>query len=75
MSQTDSYEGDTTMNSTLDMESECSTIESLTSESWLTEKLTTLEVKSFQIGHFVWFDKFIEKLHHFGGKNSDSSPK
>ena len=53
MSQTDSYEGDTTMNSTLDMESECSTIESLTSESWLTEKLTTLEVKSFQIGRFV----------------------
>jgi len=41
--RTDSYEGDTTMNGTLDMESECSTIESLTSESWLTEKLTTLE--------------------------------
>ena len=38
------------MNSTLDMESECSTIESLTSESWLTEKLTTLEVKSFISG-------------------------
>lgn len=31
------------LNSTVDMESECSTIESLTSESWLTEKLTTLE--------------------------------